>query len=449
MDSPEILKNIIRRERKARKMAEQWLEKKSLELYLANEQLKGMNESLEEKILARTKEIEASKEALLVEKDKAEAATRAKSEFLSNMSHEIRTPLNAIMGLTDLILQDSRDDVAVEYSSSIKYSAENLLHIINEILDFSKIEAGKITFEEIDFDLGKVCKGLEDTFRHKAEEKSLVFVIEQDRRIPQIVNGDPVKLNQILINLIGNAFKFTDEGFVRVSLKWEKQEGKHFDLLVRVEDSGIGIPKAKQGDIFQTFTQANNSTTRLYGGTGLGLAITRKLVELQRGKIWLESEEGVGTSFSFRIPMREGIPIETKEIANNKRKEASLKDLKVLVVEDIAVNRFLMKQILKRKQIRGDFAVNGREAIEILSEQTYDLVLMDLHMPEIDGWKATEIIRSQDSPVLNHEVPIIALTADAFEETKSKVLKAGMDGFLPKPVDIHQLYDTLIDLFAD
>ncbi|MEM6348641.1 MAG: ATP-binding protein [Bacteroidota bacterium] len=449
MDSPEVLKNIIRRERKARKAAEAIIEEKSLEIYLANQKLTQLNESLEDKIIDRTKEIERSREELRLAKEKAEAATVAKSQFLSNMSHEIRTPLNAIMGMIELIREDSHDDLAKGHADSIKYSAENLLKIINEILDFSKIEAGKITLEKIGFRLDRLLEGLKDIFQHKADDKKLDFIIDQSPEVPISLIGDQVKLNQILVNLLGNAFKFTEKGEVRLKIRAEKKNDSIYTFKIQVIDTGIGIPKSKQARIFESFTQANNSTTRLYGGTGLGLAITKSLVELQGGEISIQSEMNAGTCFTIEMPFEisEEISLEKKK-QNNSVEQVNFADIKVLVVEDIAVNRVFMKHVFRRKKIPVEFAVNGKEAISKLTKKTYDVVFMDLHMPVMDGWEATRIIRSLDSPVLDHHVPIIALSADAFEETQAEVKQLGMDGFITKPVDIHVLYDTLAELFA-
>lgn len=449
MESPEILKNIIRRERKARKAAEQVIEQKSLEIFLANEQLKSLNESLEEKIRKRTEEIETSNKALQVAKTRAEYATKAKSDFLSKMSHELRTPLNAIVGFTDLIIQQNKDEVTSDFANTIKYAAGNLVHIINEILDFSKIEAGKLSFEEIDFNFCELIAGLKEIFSHRADERSIEYLFDIDEGIPQMLKGDKVKLNQIFMNLIGNAFKFTEEGFIKVSAKIiEKAEGD-FHLFASVQDTGIGIPKSEQQEIFSTFAQASSNTTRLYGGTGLGLTITKQFIELQGGKVWLESKEDKGSIFYFELPIKLGLEFEPQKQEELILKEGFLQDLSILVVEDVAVNRILMKQIFKKKKIKVEFAENGKESIKILANKNYDLILMDLHMPIMDGKQATQIIRDIGSPVLNHDIPIIALTADAFAETRDEVMELGMDGFLTKPIEIEELYRTLWDLFVD
>ncbi|TAE50309.1 MAG: response regulator [Bacteroidetes bacterium] len=447
MDQLDSLKRILQRERAARKAAEEVIEKKSLELYLANQELMKLNESLEERIRERTAEIEASRQELILAKNKAEAADRSKSEFLSNMSHEIRTPLNAVIGLTELIVRDSQDATALEYARSIQYSAENLLVIINEILDFSKIESGKLTFERINFPLAQVVESLMTTYRPKAESKNLSFRAIVDPEVPEYLMGDPVKLSQILINLVGNALKFTASGHVHLSISLREKADDHTQVWIRVEDTGIGIPADKLSRIFESFEQANSSTSREFGGTGLGLAITRRLVELQGGKIWVESEPGKGSCFQFVMPFDIG----DKALANApaavaEHPETDLSRMRILLVEDLAMNQFLMKQVFRRKNITADIASNGREALDKLRLQTYDVVLMDLHMPVMDGREATRIIRQPGSGILDPEVFIIALTADAFQETRREVMEMGMNDFLSKPIRMDELYGKLYEV---
>lgn len=411
-------------------------------IYVANNEITGV--AVYSQDITEKKKFEHD---LLQARNDAIAAAKAKSDFLSNMSHEIRTPMNAILGLTELLLEENFTGGNLENLKSIKYSADNLLVIINDILDFSKIEAGKITFENIDFDLRLRMAELKKTFDYRAKEKGLEFNVTVPENIPHYIKGDPYRLNQILFNLVGNAIKFTSKGYVEVktSINAAEDDGK-INLVFDIIDSGIGVPEHKQNKIFESFTQAYTDTTRKFGGTGLGLAITKNLTVLQGGSINIKSKVGTGTTFTVEIPFEVGNPDALeKQDKTEKDLILDLSEIKILLVEDNLMNQFVAKQFFKKWNNEISIANNGLEAIEILAKDgSFDLVLMDLQMPELSGFEATEVIRAEHTKVKNRNIPIIALSADAFQETRRKVLEAGMNDFVTKPFKPEELYHKIV-----
>jgi PAS domain S-box-containing protein len=374
----------------------------------------------------------------------AEASVKEKEHFLSVMSHEIRTPLNSVIGLTHILLEDNPAPNQVEQLQAIKFSADNLMVIINDILDFSKIESGKIAFENIEFELSAIFKGIEQSFGYQAEANNLRLLFHQDASIPQVMTGDPVRLNQILLNLVSNALKFTEKGFIEVKARCLKKKDGQATIEFNVTDTGIGIPANKLATIFESFTQASSETTRKYGGTGLGLAITKKIIEMQGGEIHVKSKVGLGAVFTFRLTF--GIPVKqpqsTIAFKLHEHVEPVVQDLqnvRILLVEDNKMNQLVVCKFLQKWGVHIDIAENGLEAIEKLKHNAYEIILMDLQMPQMDGYKAAQYIRNNMDD-LARTVPIVALTASALFDVKRKVLDAGMNDFITKPFDPRELH---------
>ncbi|MBI1225975.1 MAG: response regulator [Bacteroidetes bacterium] len=379
--------------------------------------------------LAEQEKAEKQQELLLA-LEETKQSSQLKEQFVANMSHEIRTPLNAILGFSSLLQRTELKENQKEFARSIQTSSENLLAIINDILDFSKIEAGAIRIEHIPFSLPSLLHSVDNMFRYRADEKHLQFGVEADENLPEAVHGDPTRLTQILVNLLGNAFKFTSEGSVKLQVEEQKRENGHVTVRFTVSDTGIGIPLDKQAAIFERFGQATTDTTRRFGGAGLGLTISKQLVGLQGGQIRVESEEGKGAAFIVEIPYE----VAEAMTGNGKHRPQpnSFKNqqVNILVVEDNPMNSRIVGLLMDDWGFRYDHAENGKIALEKLRHQAYDLVLMDIQMPEMDGYTAAQHIRQE----LRLSVPIIATTAHAFAGEREKCISYGMNDYISKPI---------------
>jgi len=400
-------------------------------------------------IIGIARDVTVRKEAeleLIRAKNFAEQSKKYQEQFLANISHEIRTPMNAILGMSQLLLQSKMDTNQTEFINAIRLSAENLLVIINDILDLSKIQAGKMTFEEVPFNLIELINGLNNTIQFKVDEKKLSYSAIIDKSVHPNLIGDQIRINQVLLNLLGNAVKFTESGSVKLEIRQLNKNRDNIEIAFIVSDTGIGIPKDKFELIFDTFKQANTDTARKYGGTGLGLTISKQLVELMGGSITVDSEVGVGSRFTVILRFNKSAKSSKQypsEVASEDPK--GFNGLRVLVAEDNNFNKLLIKNILYGWGCEVDMADNGIIALEKLKNHDYDIVLMDIQMPEMDGYEATMNIRQHfEEP--KRSIPVIAVTAHATVAEQEKCAKAGMNEFVSKPINTDKLYKKIWSL---
>ena len=382
---------------------------------------------------------------------KAQESSRLKNEFLANMSHEIRTPMNAVIGLTDALLATNLSKKQISFINMLKDSGEHLMSIINDILDFSKIEAGKLDFQFTDFAIHKVVKNIVEMLSIKAKENNVKLSFTISPEVPDALYGDPVRIKQIIMNLAGNAVKFTHDGTVDIFVKMEEENYQYVMIHVRVVDSGIGIPEDKIESLFNPFVQVDGSATRKFGGTGLGLSISKKLVNQMNGTIGVDSEDGKGSTFWFTVMLKKSQKsvddiLKTAQTSKDAipLSEISKENTRILLAEDNIINQKVALVILENCGFNADVVNNGQEAVDALGSKHYDIVLMDCQMPVLDGYEATHIIRNPQSPVQNHQVIIVAMTANAMQGDKEKCLNAGMDDFLAKPIKADRLNEILV-----
>jgi len=384
---------------------------------------------------------------LIKAKRQLEESMKVKEQFLANMSHEIRTPMNAIVGFTDLLLKTTLVKDQKQYIDAIKTSGENLLVIVNDILDFSKMQAGKISFETVEFRLSQIIAVTTELVLQKSIEKNNKLSTSVDKQIPDRLIGDPTRLSQILLNLAGNAIKFTDKGEIKIVVELVSETEEDVELKFSVSDTGIGIPADKLSFIFDAFTQAASDTTRKYGGTGLGLAIVKQLVELQGGHIGATSRVKSGSTFYFTLRYKKNLNPENNEkiAVDDTYTSHNIEGLNVLLVEDNVLNQVLAKKVLTDWHWNVDVAENGLKAVEKVQQKDFDIVLMDIQLPEMDGYEATRYIRHQLKPE-KASVPIMAMTAHAISSEEEKCMKAGMNGYISKPFNQKNLYTKILSI---